>query len=446
MSAAEETPMANIEAEYEVIACLLSHSDEMDSVKLVPEDFYDQVCREIYLMMTKMRDAGQHIDAITLADALPVNSLTNKAGGLAYLGQIVTESLGSVAALKRYTNIIQRCASERRLAAASNEILTIAAKKGDSFHEKISKADELISELRKDLKEQSRTASLNESLSSYIDQLDSRGDAGMPGITTGLTELDEMMGGIQAENLYVIGARPSMGKTSFVTGVAMAVAACTKSAYGEGDHGVLFLSQEMPLIGIIDRMMASAGSINLDRLIRGKLTEDDYTRLSAGLSKTYQSPLWINDQSSLSLSDVRALIRERRADNIKVVVIDYLQLMRGEGQTRNEQINNLTSGLKQIAKDEKVGIVLLSQLSRKVEERTDKRPMNSDLRESGGIEQDADVIMFIYRDEVYNPDTQDRGVAEIIVSKNRNGPIGSIRTHFRGEYTRFDNFSSGYSS
>lgn len=433
--------MSSITAEYEVIAAMLKTPELVDSLPVTQEDFTDQRCRETYACMRQMSEKGERIDPVTVAEAFPLNTLMGKeGGGLPWLGELIVNSLGRESGARHYADILRGHTQSRKIAAAGVDIHLLAGER-IGLDEKFAKADHILSSLTLGGVE-SKTTHLQPAMQEYLEEISRRNGAGMPGMSSGIDDLDKLLNGFQPKNLYVIGARPSMGKTSLATGIATHISLLQSSALCEGSHGVLMVSQEMSTNSIIDRLMSSMGSIDLASLIRGELTEDGYDRLSYALSRLMNAAMWINDRSASSLADIRAMLRERRKDNIKLLVIDYLQLMQGPGNTRNEQVENISRGLKQIAKDFNIAVVLLSQLSRKVDERADRRPINSDLRDSGSIEQDADVIMFIYRDEVYKPDTQDKGIAEILVTKNRNGPTGVVRTLWRGEYTRFDPMSA----
>lgn len=432
--------MANVDAECEIIAGLIAHPHLIDSLRLEPNDFFDAGCREVFSTLRHMQDRGIEIDAITLADTLPPTGWVAKAGGLAWIGDIMANALGAPTSLPRYAEIVRRYAADRRLAATSNQILDLAADRTGDTREKIARADELLSELSRSAVIAGETSLVYDQMESYLCTLEERQDQKFPGIPCGIAELDELIGGFQETKFYIIAGRPAMGKSSLALQIAKGCAQAKNTAYGEGPFSSLFLSQEMPKSELTDRLVSLSGSIELSRLLKGKLHDDDYTKLSAALSQIITLPLYINDKAALSLGDVRAFVRERRNDNLKVLVVDYLQLMQGQGDSRNAQIETISRGLKQIAMEFKLAVIALSQLSRDVEKRTDRRPINSDLRDSGAIEQDADVILMVYRDEVYKPDTQDKGIAEIIVTKQRAGPLGVVRTHFRGEYTRFDNY------
>lgn len=438
LASANREEMGSVAAEYEVIAAMLKNPDLVDSLNVSEEDFIEQRCRETYACMRKMSDAGRPIDPVTVAEAFHPSTLMGKeAGGLAWLGEVITNSLGRESGARHYAEILRQHTQSRKIAAAGVDIHLVATER-IGLDEKYAKADHILSSLTLGSSE-SKTEALQPAMQKYLEQISSRTDAGMPGMSTGIPDLDECLNGLQPGNLYIIGARPSMGKTSLAMGIATHVSLLKNSAVcTEGAHGVLVVSQEMSKNSLIDRQIASMGSIDLSKLIRGALTEEDYDRMSYALSRLMPAAMWLDDRSAATLAEIRAMLRERRKDNIKLLVVDYLQLMQGPGNTRNEQIENISRGLKQIAKDFGIAVVLLSQLSRKVDDRADRRPINSDLRDSGSIEQDADVILFIYRDEVYKPDTQDKGVAEILVTKNRNGPTGVVRTLWRGEYTRFD--------
>lgn len=439
----DQRVMVDHQAEFEVIATLLQAPHAIDKIRLEPVDFFNGACREAFLTIRQMVDAGEVVDAVTVAEKLPSNGAVNQAGGLAWLGDVCTNSLGNALRIEAYAGIVRKHSANRKMSGISGEIADLAANTHLPFSDKIAKADSMIAAIAAQSDKNTLTVHIDSAIQSYITELQAREGENVAGIPTGLSDLDELINGLQLTNLYIIGGRPSMGKTSLAMGIALSAAACKKSVFGEGDHGVFVFSQEMSTSSLIDRAMAATGSIDPARLRRGALTDDDYDRLSAAIGRLHKLPVWINDKAAITLGDIRRELREHRGDNIRVIVVDYLQLMTGPGATRNLAVEEISRGLKQIAKDFNVAVIVLSQLSRKVDERADRRPILSDLRDSGAIEQDGDVIMFVYRDEVYKPDTQDKGIAEIIVAKQRNGPLGVVRTFFRGEYTRFDSCQNG---
>jgi len=260
-------------------------------------------------------------------------------------------------------------------------------------------------------------------------------------VSTGFMDLDEKTSGMQPSDLIIIAGRPSMGKTSLAMNIA------ENAAVGHKVPVAVF-SMEMPGSQLAMRMMSSLGRINAHRMRTGKLNDDDWPRLTSSVSLLNEAPIFIDDTPGLTALDIRSRARRiKREHGLGMIVIDYLQLMTGGGEeNRATEISNMTRSLKGLAKELNVPVIALSQLNRSVETRTDKRPVMSDLRESGAIEQDADVILFVYRDEVYREDSPDKGIAEIIIGKQRNGPIGTVRLTFLGEYTKFENYSSGSSS
>lgn len=432
------TAIANVPAELEVIAALINAPEIIDTLGLHAGDFCDVGCRETFETISTLVDKGEIVDVFTIAEHLPPKGMVMAAGGVTWLGDVVMNAVGSTRNALRYAQFVKTAAESRRLASASVKIHEVAQSRVIDPATKSAMADEILAEAAASAQATGiQTKHVRSALEDFVTTLQSRESGELPGMTTGVDDLDRLTNGLKTHELVIVGARPSMGKTSFALGVAEAVARQEKCIYG-GQSGVVIFSQEMPTGQLMDRMVSSAGSLPLDRLIRGALSEEDYTRLGCALGRLCDLPIWIYDKGGLTLGEIRARLRERRKDNIRAIVVDYLQLMQGPGSSRTEQIGNISRGLKQIAKDFGVAVIALSQLSRKLEDRADKRPMPSDLRDSGEIEQDADLILFVYRDEVYHPDSEDRGIAELIVGKNRNGPLGVVRTRFTNEFARFD--------
>jgi replicative DNA helicase len=340
----------------------------------------------------------------------------------------------AISSASRYARIVQEHALLRRLIGVAHEIAEIGYEVPTDIAGALDQAEALVFDVA-----QRRTSdtvrSLKDLLTESLERLDHLYDRGetITGVPTGYGELDYLLSGLQPSNLIVVGARPSMGKTAFALGLA---------AHAASNHGVpvLFFSLEMSHLEIAQRVLAAEARLDVTKLRNGRLLDSDWPRISSAIGRIDTAPLFIDDNPNVTIMDIRAKARRMRSsDGIGLVVIDYLQLMTGRTSAENRQveISEISRGLKILARELQLPVVALSQLSRGLEARADKRPMLADLRESGAIEQDADVVMFIYRDEVYNPDSADRGTAEVLVAKHRNGPTGSAHLAFIANYAKF---------
>jgi len=366
-------------------------------------------------------------------------------GGIAYLAEMAqhTPSAANIAA---YAKIVRDHATVRQLIAAANEIsrssLNPAGLDSDDL---IQLAEKRLAEIAEDRPREGGFAAVNALLKGAVDRIDElfSSDADITGLSTGLTDLDEKTSGWQNGELIVLAARPSMGKTALALNFV-------ENAVLRQDKPVLVFSLEMPAHSLVLRMLSSIGRINQTRIRNGKLTEEDWPKLSAAVSKLKDRPLFIDDTAGLTPSDLKARTRRiaREHGNPALIVVDYLQLMHvaGNKDGRTQEISEISRSLKALAKEHNCPVIALSQLNRGVEQRPNKRPMNSDLRESGAIEQDADIVLFIYRDEYYNEESPDKGIAELIIGKQRNGEIGTVRAAFLGHFTRFENLAPEYFS
>ncbi len=329
------------------------------------------------------------------------------------------------------------------LRAASDITSTTYQPDGRGVTELLDFAEKRVLEISEKGPRRGEVKPISKLLSEAVDRIDVlfRSQSAITGVSTGFMDLDEKTSGMQPSDLIIIAGRPSMGKTSLAMNIA------ENAAVGHKVPVAVF-SMEMPGSQLAMRMMSSLGRINAHRMRTGKLNDDDWPRLTSSVSLLNEAPIFIDDTPGLTALDIRSRARRiKREHGLGMIVIDYLQLMTGGGEeNRATEISNMTRSLKGLAKELNVPVIALSQLNRSVETRTDKRPVMSDLRESGAIEQDADVILFVYRDEVYREDSPDKGIAEIIIGKQRNGPIGTVRLTFLGEYTKFENYSSGSSS
>ena len=424
-----EIRLHSLESEQSILGALLLDPQSIDSIgSLRPEHLYDEAHRLILSEIMAMVAAGKPIDAVTVAEELYDHGHDERSGGLAYLGSLVA-STPSTRSVRRYSEVVVGKALERQLLGAADRIRETVESIG-STSEKLASAQSAVMSISESVASRQPKV-MREVLSSAVDVLTQRSSGNVRCLPTGFRDLDrQLAGGFRPGNLIVLAGRPGMGKTSLAVNIGYQVS-------GSGVP-VLVLSLEMPEQELADRLISQAGGVYLSAVLAGDMEGETGERIMAGVSRLHEIPLVIDDQGGLSLFDVASKARSvKRKHGLGLLVIDYLQLMTGEGDNRNQQIEQITRGLKALAKELDIPVVALSQLSRKCEERTNKRPMNSDLRESGAIEQDADVILFVYRDEEYNPDSPDKGTAEIIISKNRQGQNGMVRMAYQGCYTRF---------
>ena len=438
-------PPHSLEAEQSVLGGLMIASEVWDSVAdMVGEgDFFRPEHRRIFACMTHLVAQEQPIDVVTLAETLARNSELDKVGGTAYLAEIASNT-PSVANIRAYAQAVRERAIFRSLISAANAIAdTSFNPEGRSSDEVLDEAERRIMQIAEERPKSGGLEPINPLLKQAVDKIDElfNNDEAITGLSTGFEKLDEMTSGLQKSDLVIVAARPSMGKTTFAMNLV-------ENALLRYDQPILVFSMEMPANQLMMRMLSSVGKIDQTRVRSGKLEEEDWPKLSAAVSKLKDRPLYIDDTPALTPTEVRSRARKvlREHGSIGMIMLDYLQLMQVAGRSgegRTAEISEISRSLKGIAKEFDCPVVALSQLNRALEQRPNKRPVNSDLRESGAIEQDADVIMFIYRDEVYNEETQDKGVAEIIIGKQRNGPIGTARLGFIGKFTRFENLAFG---
>jgi len=439
-----KVPPHSIEAEQSILGGLMLDNSKWDVVgdRVIEDDFYRQNHKLIFRVIAKLASNGAALDVVTVAEQLETVGELENAGGMAYLGLLV-EKTPSAANVRAYAEIVHERAVLRRLISVSGEISDSAFNpKGRTTSDLLDDAERKVFQIAESRSgQEGGPQSVNPVLTKTLERIDQLFNStdSITGVTTGFRDLDEMTSGLQPSDLVIVAARPSMGKTAFAMNLV-------ESVLIKGNKPVLVFSMEMPADSILMRMLSSLGMINQTRVRSGKLEEDDWPRLTSAVSMLKDRPLYIDDTAGLSPTEVRSRAR-RVAREIKedfgMIMIDYLQLMQIPGSTegRTAEISEISRSLKSLAKEMNCPVVALSQLNRSLESRTDKRPMNSDLRESGAIEQDADVIMFIYRDDYYNEDSPDKGLAEIIIGKQRNGPIGKIKLSFQGQYTKFNDLS-----
>lgn len=438
-------PPHSIEAEQSVLGGLMLDAEAWDKVAemVVREDFYSRAHKLIFSAMQGLTERGQPIDLITVSEQLELTDELEDAGGFAYLGEIAknTPSAGNILS---YAAIVRERAVVREMIRVAHEIadagynpegrdssalLDLAETKVFKIAEQRANANEGPEGIK----------TILEKTVDKIEQLYNNPHNGVTGVSSGFGDLDKMTAGFQAGDLVIVAARPSMGKTTFAMNL------CENAALS-GEKPVLIFSLEMPSEQIMMRMLASVGRVDQTRIRTGQLDDDDWARVSSTMGLMLEKgKMYIDDSSGLTPTEVRSRARRiaREYGGLSMIMVDYLQLMQvpALADNRTLEIAEISRSLKALAKELEIPVIALSQLNRSLEQRADKRPVNSDLRESGSIEQDADLIMFIYRDEVYHDDSPDKGTAEIIIGKQRNGPIGRVRLTFQGKFSRFDNYA-----
>jgi len=441
-----KVPPHSIEAEQSVVGGLLIDNSAWDTVAdVVSEgDYYRQDHRLIFRALSHLANSGSPLDIITVSEWLEKHEELDRIGGIAYLSTLA-QNTPSVANIKAYAEIVRERSILRQLIRVSGEIGDSAFNtQGRSSSEVLDLAEQMVFHISEsNARGRQGFQSITSLLPSVVERIDQLYAAGgdITGLSTGFKELDRMTSGLQPADLVIVAGRPSMGKTSFAMNIAENIAI-------SGGKAVAIFSMEMPAEQLVLRILSSLGRVDQSKVRSGKLDDDDWPRLTSTMNLLNEAKLFIDDTPALTPTELRSRARRlKREHDLGVIVIDYLQLMQvaGTRENRTNEISEISRSLKALAKELNIPVIALSQLNRSLEQRPNKRPVMSDLRESGAIEQDADVIAFIYRDEVYNEETADKGVAEIIIAKQRNGPIGSLRLTFIGQYTRFENFiGEGY--
>lgn len=435
-------PPHSQEAEQSVLGALMLDNRAWDRIAdvIVADDFYRNDHRLIFTVMEHLVERHQPLDVLTLAEALKSRDQLNAAGGEAYLFELA-KNTPSAANVVAYANIVREHSVLRQLIATGTDITETAFNPdGRDIKELLDDAERKVFRIASEGARSQGPIEISTLLARATDRIDAlyHSDQSLTGISSGYTDFDEMTSGLQAGDLIIVAGRPSMGKTTFAMNIA-------EHAAIKSGTPVLIFSMEMPAESLVMRMLSSLGSIDQHKVRTGKLRDDDWPRITAAIEMLSGTRLFIDDSAALTPGEVRSRARRlaREHGKLGLVVVDYLQLMHvfGSKENRAVEVSEISRSLKALAKEINAPVIALSQLNRSLETRTDKRPVMSDLRESGSIEQDADLIVFIYRDEVYHEDSPDKGKAEIIIAKHRNGPIGKVHLTFRGQYTRFDNFS-----
>ncbi|OGX79055.1 MULTISPECIES: replicative DNA helicase [Exiguobacterium] len=435
------TPPHSVEAEQAVLGAVILDSDRLitASERVDPDDFYRVSHQRIFEAMLKINDRGELVDLVTLSSELQSQGILDEIGGLNYLAEIA-EAVPAIGNIGYYLNVVDQKAALRRLIRTATNIVSDGYERQDEVDAVLSDAERNILKVSQ-RKGQSSFHSIGSVLSdaySTIEKLhQSSGE--ITGIATGFSDLDKMTAGFQRNDLIIVAARPSVGKTAFALNISQNVAVRT------GENVAIF-SLEMGAEQLVMRMLCAEGNIDAQRLRTGRLESEDWGRLSLAMSSLSQAGIFIDDTPGLRVNEIRAKCRRLKQEyGLGMIMIDYLQLIVGTGkpgENRQQEVSEISRTLKAIARELQVPVIALSQLSRGVESRQDKRPMMSDIRESGAIEQDADIVAFLYRDDYYDKESEDANTIEIIIAKQRNGPTGTVKLSFRKEYNKFVNMET----
>ena len=435
----------SIEAEQSVLGGLMLDASGFDGVAEVvgANDFYKASHRQVFEVMAQLLESEQPIDVITVSEELNRRGALQQVGGLGYLTEMASSVAGSTN-LPAYARIVRERSTLRQLIAAATDIAKASYNPGTlAADDLLQMAEKKVMEIAEERPKDGGFLDVNTLLKAAVEKIDFlfRSDSDLTGVSTGLTELNNRTSGWQPGELIILAARPSMGKTALALNFV-------EAALLTQPKPVLVFSLEMPADALVMRMLSSVGRIDQGNIRTGRLTEEDWPKLEAAARKLKDKLLFIDDTAGLTPIEVRSRTRKiaREHGNPSMIMVDYLQLMHVAGSTegRTQEVSEISRSMKAIAKEFSCPVICLSQLNRGVEARPNKRPMNSDLRESGAIEQDADVILFIYRDEYYNEESPDKGIAELIIGKQRNGEIGTCRAAFVGKFTRFENLAPEY--
>jgi replicative DNA helicase len=434
-------PPHNTEAEQAVLGGVFLRNDIFHTLvdTINDEDFYSPVHRIIYQAFQELYRRREPVDLVTVAEYLQTKGQLDEVGGTVYLASLA-ESVASASNAVFHAQIVRDKSVRRRLIQTSSEILTSCFEAGEQTESLLDQAEQQIFSIAES-KGKPVFMSSKDLVQRVFEQLEARAGQGelVTGVPTGYTDFDQMTAGLQKSDLIILAARPSMGKTALALNMGMRAAI-------QHDVPVAVFSLEMSMDQLMMRLLGCHGRVDLSRLRSGYLNDEDWSRLYQSAEDLSRAPIYIDDTPALSTMEIRARSRRLKAEKgVGLIIVDYLQLMRSshKSDSREQEISDISRNLKALAKELEVPVIALSQLNRKVEERSDKRPMISDLRESGAIEQDADVIVFIYRDAAYNKaeDNPNKNIAEIIIGKQRNGPVGAIRLGYFGQYTVFENLT-----
>lgn len=435
----EQVPPHNIDAEQSLLGSMLISAEAIPEVGEIVkgEDFYRESHQLVYESIISLYSRGEPADAITVAEGLKGKGKLKSVGGKPYIHTLIA-TVPTAANAKYYAHIVERNAILRALIRAATEVAAVGYEAPEDVEAVIDRAESLIFAVsQKRISE--KFTHIKELLTQGFEQIEKLYEkkGHVTGIPTGFTDLDKLCAGLQPSDLIVVAGRPSMGKTSFVLNVAQNVALNEKIP-------VAIFSLEMSRLQLAQRMMCSEARLDVQALRTGNLKEEDWPKLTDAVGRLAEAPIFIDDTANITIMELRAKARRLMAkQELGLIIVDYLQLMQGNIRLENRQqeISEISRALKILGRELEVPVIAVSQLSRAVEQRPNKRPFLVDLRESGAIEQDADLVMFLYRDEQYDPDTDDKGIAEVIIRKHRNGPTGAIKLVFMEHYTKFANLA-----
>jgi len=434
----DRTPPQNIEAEQAVLGAIFLEPQSLTvaSEILIPEDFYRTSHQKIFEVMLSLNDEGKAIDIITVTEALTASKQLENVGGVSYLLELA-QSTPTAANIEYYAKIVEEKSLLRRLIRTATTIAQDGFTREDEVEDLLTDAEKQILEVA-NKKKSGSFHNIKDVLVRAYDHIESlhskKGE--ITGIPTGFVELDKMTAGFQKNDLIIVAARPSVGKTAFALNIAQNVATKT-------DENVAIFSLEMGAEQLVMRMLSAEGNIEAQSLRTGALTDNDWKKLTMAMGSLSNAGIFIDDTPGIRISELRAKCRRLKQEHgLGMIIIDYLQLILGSGRSaenRQQEVSEISRSLKALARELQVPVIALSQLSRGVEQRQDKRPMMSDIRESGSIEQDADIVAFLYRDDYYNKETENKNIIEIIIAKQRNGPVGTVQLAFAKEYNKFVN-------
>ncbi|MBM4761708.1 replicative DNA helicase [Bacillus sp. B15-48] len=440
---ADRLPPQNIEAEQAVLGAIFLEPSSLTvaSEVLIPEDFYRAAHQKIFNVMLSLNDQGKAVDLITVTEELAAAKLLEDTGGVSYLSELAA-SVPTAANIEYYARIVEEKSLLRRLIRTATSIAQDGYTREDEVDSLLGEAEKSILEVaqRKNAGAFHNIKDVLVRTYDNIELLHNRvGD--VTGIATGFAELDRMTAGFQRNDLIIVAARPSVGKTAFALNIAQNVGTKT------GENVAIF-SLEMGAEQLVMRMICAEGNINAQNLRTGSLTDEDWGKLTMAMGSLSNSGIFIDDTPGIRISEIRSKCRRLKQDQgLGMILIDYLQLIQGSGRSgenRQQEVSEISRSLKSLARELEVPVIALSQLSRGVEQRQDKRPMMSDIRESGSIEQDADIVAFLYRDDYYDKESENKNIIEIIIAKQRNGPVGTVQLAFVKEYNKFVNLETRY--
>lgn len=432
-------PPHSIEAEQSVLGAMILDREAINiAVEIIkPEDFYKEAHKEIFEAIINLYNKNEPVDLITLAEELKRRATLENVGGVTYLADL-SSGVATTANTKYYCKIVEEKSILRRLIKSCNDVILKSYEDTEEVNAIIEKAEKSIFDITQG-RHREGFAPINEVLLKSFSKIEERAanqDA-LTGVTTGFIDLDFKLSGFQKSDLILLAARPSMGKTAFALNLA-------SNAALKGGASVAIFSLEMSKEQLVQRMISATAHVDLQKIISGRLSEDEWIQIINAMGPLSQAKIFIDDTAGISLMEMKAKCRRLKIEKgLDLVLIDYLQLMQSESrhENRQQEISAISRGLKALAKELECPVVALSQLSRAPELRSDHRPILSDLRESGAIEQDADVVLFLYRDEYYNPETEKKNIGEVIIAKHRNGPTGSVELVFKKEFTKFVNMA-----